>query len=839
MKVEFRHPVALSAAWAIALTMAPEADAQTVESRIATEVDEPTDHPSHLDPVIVTGTRRSGVTVPESSTPIDIVSGAMLERQGHGDLNDALRTLVPSLNVQRFSAQNTSAAVRPFSLRGLSPDETLVLVNGKRRHRSAAIQLSRLPLASGSQGPDLATIPMIAIERVEILRDGASAQYGSDAIAGVVNFRLKRASEGGLVLTRYGEYTKGDGQDFTIAANVGLKLSDRGFVNLSAEVTRAKPTDRAIQRADAARLVAAGNTAIADPVQPWGNTDSEGRRLFVNGELPIDDRTSLYAFGNYGESRADATQFWRDPTPTGSRADIFASVPLTNVAGGPRYSFAQTYPGGLLPIHRYRVKDASLTAGVKGTIGDDLDYDLSASAAESRIRFNVLDTVNPSLGPGAPTTYYVGAQRQQEEQLHADFVTAWDPKVLASPVNVAFGAEYRQETFQIEPGDATSYAAGPFARVIDPDTGRAIGLAVGSSAFPGLQPSQSGRWSRRNWAAYLDLETDVVRDVTLGLAARFEKFSDFGGTFNWKTSARWQVARPIALRASYNTGFRAPTPGQQHVTAIANNVNLQTGGLLVAATLPPSDAIARYYGAQDLRPEKSRNVSAGLVLTLPGDFVATVDWFHIRVKDRIGVTSPITVTAADQAALAARGIALNGTQTVAFFANAFSTTTRGVDAVLSKHLHVHAADVTLSAAANYTKTTPFDITDARAVDRERFIELSTFNPRWRGNLTGTVAFGSWNLLTRLNYYGSWTDAVPVPSAVAFDQRHAPRWLTDVEVAYQVNKRVSVALGAMNLFDKYPEREALPANVANGMQYPQHSPFGYNGRFVYARAQATL
>lgn len=790
-----------------------------------------------FEEVVVTGTRRSGVTVATAVTPIDIVSSETLTRQGFNDTNDLLRTAIPSLNVQRFSAQSFSAAVRPFTLRGLAPDQTLVLINGKRRHRSALIQLSRLPLANGSQGPDLSTIPSIAIERIELLRDGAAAQYGSDAIAGVINFQLKRDNEGGSAVAKYGQFYEGDGENITLQGNIGLPLGSNGFVNISAEYTKSDPTSRGIQVAAAQAAIDAGNTAIADPAQRWGNPDGEGARVFVNAEHE-GEKVTIYAFGNYAHATAQSTQFWRNPNPTGPRRDVFGSVPLTNMPGGPRFSFADVYPGGLLPVHDYKVTDASLTGGFKGDISD-LFYDFSASYAQSKGDFGVFDTLNPSLGPDAPTEYYVGFNRQRELQVHADFVYGLETGMFASPLNVAFGAEYRRESFAIGEGEPDSYRAGPFARVLDPDTGQFIGLAIGASAFPGYDPATAGSWSRSNWAGYLDLETDVVEDLTLAAAARFEDFNDFGSTFNYKFAGRYEIVDWASVRASYNTGFRAPTPGQQNVRSLSTSINLSDGSLNQIATLPPSHPLSQYFGAQALKPEKSKNYSIGAVLNFDDGTLFTVDYFNIRVKDRISVTSTYNITPADALALAALGIQLNGTQGVSFFANAFDTKTQGFDAILSKGWDVGSGRLDLSAAVNYTKTSLGDVSVPAAVDRQRTVEIAHFNPRWRGHLTGHYSVGPWSVMARTNYYGKFINGVNVVTATAFDQTYSAKVLFDLEVSYNVTDNIRLSVGGENVFDTYPEKEGRLANINNGMQYPQHSPFGYNGGFWYIRADANF
>lgn len=790
-----------------------------------------------LGEIVVTGTRREGVDISESMRPVDVIAADALTEQSATNLNDVLRTSVVSMNVQRFVAQDGSAFIRPFTLRGLPPDQTLVLVNGKRRHRSALVQITNQPLSAGAQGPDLATIPSIAIERVEVLRDGAASQYGSDAIAGVINFQLKRDRDGGTLLARAGTTYDGDGTEYTLQGNLGLPLTADGFFNVSAEYTNADPTSRGVQRPDAQALINAGNTAIPVPAQRWGNVETEAARGFFNAEVAATESVRAYAFGNYSWSSGDTEFFWRNPN---TRLDIFTSVPLTATAGGPRFTFRTQYPGGFTPLFGTTIKDASLTAGFRGETAGGLKYDLSASGADSELEYRLRNTVNPSLGPQSPTEFEPGTINQREQQFHADFVLPWSVGGFASPVNVAFGAEWRREEFEITAGDQASWQTGPYARVLDPNTNAFVGLAVGSSGFPGYAPSVAGANARRNWAGYLDLEADVTERLTFGIAGRFEDFSDFGSTFNWKASGRFELSDVVALRASVSTGFRAPTPGQSNIADVATNIDLTTGGLLLTATRPPDDPISLFYGARPLQPEESFNVSGGLVFTWGEGYLLTLDYFNIEVDDRIALTSRIPVTAADRAAMLAQGINPGEFQSVRFFGNFFDTETEGFDAVFSKNWTLANGKFGVSASANYTKSEVSTVRQPRAgvtvVDRERRIEISDFNPRIRGNLALNYERGPWSGLIRANYYGKWTDAVPnaTPTAISFDQEFPAEWLVDVEVSFAFSDALTATVGAENAFDVYPDEDRRPGQRNNGIVYPQFSPFGFGGGFYYGR-----
>lgn len=824
-----------SSALAISGGLSGPAQAQESPASAAPDAGPAEKDSASVESVVVTGTRRVGVTVPESATPIDVVSSDQLTKQGASNLNDSLRTAVPSLNVQRFVAQGESAFVRPFSLRGLPPDQTLVLVNGKRRHRSAFIQITNQPLGAGAQGPDLSTIPGIAVDRVEVLRDGAAAQYGSDAIAGVINFQLKRASEGTSAIASFGQFTQGDGAEYSVQVNQGLPLGSDGFLNLSAEYVDTDITDRGAQPLAALNEIAAGNTNVKNPAQLWGNPSGEAARFVLNSELPLRDSMAAYFFGAYAQSKGRAEQFYRSPT---ARLDVFRSVPLTTTPGGPRFSFASDFPGGMTPVQAPEFEDASGTIGLRGEWQNGLSYDFSGSLAQSAYDSIVTNTVNPSLGPDSPNTFFVGYHSQRESQLNADFVIPWNVGGLPEPVNVAFGTEYRRERFKAREGEPASYIAGPYARVLDPDTGQFIGLAIGSSAQPGLTPEDAGVWTQSNWAAYADIEADITEKLTLGVAGRYEDFDTFGETFNWKVLGRYELLDSLALRGSYNTGFRAPTPGQSNVTSEATTIDLVNGGLLVTAQLAPDNLISQFYGARSLEEEKSKNYSIGAVLTLPGGYLFTVDYFHIEVDNRISLTSIIPITPGDRAALTALGIDSGDTQAVRFFGNYFDTETEGVDAVFSKNWAMDSAAVLgLSASLNYTKNKVTNVADARAVNRERIVEISDFNPQWRGVLGATYERGPLNLRSRASYYGEWTDAVPnaVPTAASFDQIFGSEWVLDVEASYDVTKSVNVSLGVDNVLDTYPDKDVRSGQQVNGIVYPQFSPFGFNGAFWYARA----
>ena len=783
--------------------------------------------------IIVTGTRRNDLRAAESPTPIDIISSKELLSQGSSDVNDILRKEVPALNVQRFTSNDGSVFTRPYSMRGLPPDQTLVLVNGKRRHRGATVQLSNIPYIRGSQGPDLATIPSIAIGQLEVLRDGASANYGSDAIAGVLNFRLRTEREGATLIARYGQYYEGDGEDYLLQGNVGLPFTAGGFVNISGEYANSAITSRQNQRPDAQALIDAGVQGVPVPAQRTGNPEAEAARLFVNAGLDLNDRLEFYSFGNYSWTKGTTAFFYRNPVTN----PLFASVPLTQTPGGPRFTFRTLFPGGFSPDFHATTRDASLVGGLRGNVMGDLRFDLSSSYGRNNVVYRITNTVNPSLGPLSPTEFRAGELEQRELNFNLDLTYPLELG-LFEPMNLAGGLEWRRETWEVTPGELASYQVGPFASVLDPDTPSPtdrIGLPAGSSGFPGLGPSQAGTFSRSNWAAYSALEGDVTDWLTIGLAARYENFSDFGSAFTWKVNGRVEFSDAIAVRGSVNTGFRAPTPGQSNVSSTFANIDAITGQPFITGIVSPTNPVAILFGAKPLDPEKSFNITAGLVLTPARRLTFTLDYFNIKIEDRIGLSGGFTLTQAQRDQLVAAGIPGGGDfRTIQFFGNAFDSRTQGVDAVLTYGFDMLRGKATLSANANYTKAQVTRAGPLITGDRERLLELEDFVPDWKGSLGFNYEGSRIGLTTSATYYGKWTDFGPNE---ANDQTGGSEVLVDAELSYRVTKIFTLAVGGSNIFDNYPDREVRAGQLINGFKYLRFSPIGFNGGFWYLRGTA--
>jgi len=852
IKIWARASVALAA-----VALAHPADAQTLPADVAV-ADAP------RDAIIVTGTRRTDRTVSESTVPVDVFSADDLKSQASSDIKTAIKNLVPSFNLQRNALFDGSAFVRPPTLRGLPPDETLVLINGKRVHRSALVQVSGGSLALGAQGADLSQIPGAAVQRVEILRDGAAAQYGSDAIAGVINFALKSNAEGLSLNARYGEYYAGDGRDIQLSGNWGLKLGhEGGFINLTGEYINAHDTNRAVQRPDALVLEQQGYD-VKQPVTKFGSPDTESYRFFVNAELPLGEDT-LYFFGNYGYSDQVIDFNYRRPVavtttgPAGTPFTFGKSISLyyldrnadgTWNADGRTWNDATIFPNGFTPRFRSTNTDISAVGGYKGDIGG-LHYDASLGYGQNRIKYYISDTFNPSIGPDSPTSFYAGSLEQRELNANLDLSYPLDIG-LASPLNIAGGLEYRRESFLIGAGDAASYTQGIYA---SQTVKRADGTTflvthpVGSNGFPGYGPTSIVDRSRGSYAAYLDLEVDVTPRFTLGGAVRYEHYADFGGTTNVKATARYAINDAIALRGAASTGFRAPTPGQLYLR------NLQTSFIgtnpvpVQVATLSPGDAAARYYGATALKPEESVNFSGGVVLTPTSSFTVTADYYNIKVTNRIGLTSNFTVTDADRVQLAALGVVdPNSLGVVRYFTNGFATRTQGVDLVASYRATTGWGKLGSSLAVNYNRTKlvsrrTITLADGRAgqlIDDVRKRDIESLLPRWRGVFTQTAEAGPVDITARVNYFGKFTNnQLPANGG---DKTFGAEVSFDLEVGVKVADKFRIAVGAENILNNYPDRETRllypsTGSPASGFIYPDGSSLGVLGGFWYLRASA--
>ena len=848
-----------------------------------------------LEEVVVVGTRRRDRSAADSPVPVDVVTGDDFLAHGDTDMDNLLSSTVPSYNVSQEPISDAATFIRPATLRSLAPDATLVLVNGKRRHRAAVIALLGAGISGGSQGPDLSAIPAIALDRLEVLRDGASAQYGSDAIAGVMNFVLRSNSEGSIFDVKYGSHLEGDGNAITFAANKGFALTDAGFANISFEWKEQDPTSRSTQRPDAQGLIDAGNTSVRTPAaQIWGQPEISGdHKLFGNFGIDLGNGSEAYAFGNWAERQVEGGFYYRNPHtrggvfagPTVDPATGFtaaqggnASVPSVKVAdlnhvnrtgnnwtpestacpagvpivgnvpdagimdavrSNPNcYTLYEKFPGGFTPQFGGFISDYALSGGVRGELDSGWYYDLSATAGRSWASFYIYNTINPQLlwqRNEIDTHYDAGAYTETDRVVNFDMSRPFDTGGYA-PVNIAWGLEFRDETFRITNGEPNSF-------YIDPnlDSGLAAqGFGVGSNGFPGFQPGDAGDNTVSAFAAYFDVETDLSDAILVNGAVRYENYDEFGDTFDGKGAIRLQLTDTFALRASASTGFRVPTAGQANLRNVTTEFNM--GRLADIATLPPTNPVAIQKGAQPLTPETSTNVTLGAVFGL-GAADITLDYYNIQIKDRVAFTSRFNLTPGDVASLLAAGVSdATSFTSVRFFTNQQDVKASGVDVVATVPFDIGDGVTRLQLAANFSS-----------------IELTRFNPDFTGEsrraqieegrpgsrITATLSHsqGSWRVLGRLRHYGEYYDdptnsgGLP-PNGNAFYPGAAT--LFDFEAAYDVSDSVSVLGGLQNAFDTYPDINPTGQNgEVAGLIYPESSPFGFNGGYYYMRVTWSL
>jgi iron complex outermembrane receptor protein len=827
--------------------------------------------------VTVIGSRAQGRTVASSPVPIDVISGEQLSNSGYTETNKVLSQLVPSFNFPQPSITDGTDTVRPATLRGLSPDQTLVLINGKRRHTTALLNING-SVGRGSAAVDLNLMPSIAIGRVEVLRDGAAAQYGSDAIAGVINFQLAQKRDfSGRVTVTHGYYdtrmdgvqgfagltssttgapalapdgtlavtTTGkdrhvtDGATTTVAATIGLPIAQEGFFDVSAEYQTRNPTNRT--GFDPRQQYALSGGSL-DPREftfdryshRYGDAKTQDLKLFVNAGLPLGPEATVYAFGSYNFRDGESAAFYR-------LANDARNIPAI-------------YPDGFLPLINTTLEDVSGTAGVKGEIGDGFHYDLSIGTAENKFDFQIKNSLNRSFGPTSPTAFDSGGLRYTQTVANLDLSREIEVGSLSN-VTLAAGGEYRRETFQLRPGGVPSYAAGPV-----------VG-ASGAQGFPGISPSIGGQRvdqlrARHNVSAYAEIDVEVNDMFTVQGAGRYEDYSDFGSDWNGKLAARFEPVKGFALRGAVSTGFRAPSLQQQFFSASATN---NVGGLLLeTVTLPIDNPIAIALGATPLKAETSVSYSAGAVFTGIRGLSLTVDAYQVSIDDRIVVTDNLTATRTNGVpsgsnpgltiAQILNNAGFSNTNAARFFVNGVDTRTRGIDAVATYRFDLGGGRANLTAGYNYNETkierilaAPGPLANIPGLvlfGRQESLRLTDGQPRTKLNFSLDYDHDWVGFYVRTNRYGKTLAAGTDPFG---DVPLKAKWVTDVEVRTTVFDKIDWAIGANNLFDVYPSLTPVGRGVdpVTGAArnygatnyvtpYSSFSPFGFNGRFLYAR-----
>ncbi len=754
---------------------------------------------TQLDAMLVTGTRASNRTQFDTLAPVDVFSREDIQSVNSSDLTDVLAQLVPSFVVQRLPMADGQVFVRPATLRGLSPDQTLVLVNGRRFHRSALLG------SRGSQAADLAQIPSSAVKRIEVLRDGASAQYGSDAIAGVINIILE--DEVGTELTvGYSQYAQGDGASRDIGARTGFQLGDYGSLVLFAEASDSEVTSRTRQRPDAIAFQAAHpELDVPDPVQRWGQPELENRRVGFNLKSMLGETLELYAFGLYGHSEGVSDFNWRNPdTTTGA----FRTTPLF-----PGWNLRDIYPTGFSPRYSNEQDDIQLVGGLRGEFTPDFRWDVSASYGRNEIDYRLGNSINASLGPDSPSDFYLGRLSQTEKNVNADFNYAWNVGPFAEPINVAFGAEYRQETYAVRAGDPASYAVG---------RGAAAGLEANANGAPGFSTRQAGSWSQQSKAAYLDVEVPLAERWSIGVAGRYEHFSSFGRTLDGKLSARFEITPDIALRGTVASGFRAPTPGQLNTTSTVQGLDTTTLQIFTSGRLSPSDPLAQQLGAKPLTPEQSRTASLGLTWRNDWGLSGSVDVYDIQLTDRFSQSASFAVPAGVPNPM--------GYTSVNYYTNDFDTTTRGVDVVGNYQRALGEGRLGMTLAWNYNRTEVDAGGTSVATNETQRVLFEDRLPQHKGSFTSTYDVGKWSLMARARYYGPWTDSSGNATGDIY-QRFGKMAFLDLAVGYTFNEHHSLRVGADNVFDTYPDEATFQAS--RGLVYSRNAPYDTDGANLHA------
>ena len=864
-----------------------------------------------VEVVVSVGTRVRTRTAADTAVPVDVFNREQVESINSSDLVDVLSAIVPSFSVRREPISDGASFIRPTHLRGLDTHHTLVLVDGKRWHRAALMRLGGF----GAHGPDVGSIPAIAIDSVEVLRDGAAAQYGSDAIAGVINFKLKTDASGLRLRTRLGGYAQGDGEEATVEAGIGVPLGDAGFLNIGAQASDSAPTSRSepyditiggsgvspleatasqatvngvtyygpdaftfsyspggdivqvlpgsdgipddldTRFADNYRRIG-GDRDFASPAQIWGQPDRRQANVVVNAALPL-AAVELYGFATYATKDQTGGFFYRRP-------GVSQLLPVRLADGSIYDPRASRYPSGFTPQFSGDVVDQAILGGVRGERPNGFMFDVSASRGADEIRYRIANTMNPSMGPQTPTRFRPGNLVNVESAVNADFAWPWEIG-LPSPVNVAFGMEYRDEIYRIEAGDPSSYEVGPFGRPdpfnfeitqaevdADPDDDltaiecripgfESVGspcpagdpinntLPIGSNGFPGYPPAFSSELHRHSQAVYVDLEGDLTLRWLANVAVRYESFSDFGDVGIWKLATRYKATDNVNLRASFGTGFRAPTPGQLATTNVSTRID-PDGFPRAEGVFPSTHPAAALFGGQPLDPERSKSWTLGLAATPFERFTLTADLYRIRLDDRIVLSSQFAVGPEEAADLMRLGVpGANDIAQVRFFTNDVQTETSGVDLVASWAFDSSLGSTTLNAAFNVNRTRILD--RGRFVDAEAEHDVEKGIPARRGVITAVHGVGRFDVLLRARYYGEYKNTLD--ASLETIQAFGREVMVDIELTRTWRETLSLKAGVQNIFDNYPDRGEF--EVCCGRIYRSDSVTPWQGALVYLQA----
>ncbi len=805
-----------------------------------------------LDAIVVTGARTQRSAV-ETTVPVDVVTAAEIAQSPHTELNQVIRDIIPSFNASHQTISDGSDHVNPASLRGLGPDQVLVLINGKRRHHSALTHVNGT-FGRGTVGVDLNAIPTAAVERIEVLRDGAAAQYGSDAIAGVVNIILRSQTDALIGNVQTGVTGEGDGEQVNADANFGFDVGESGFFNVTGEYLNRQSTNRSDpyqgalfftdRTADDAEIAARGLTREGLSMRT-GQGEAIFGSAFFNGAFNLSGDAELYTFGGITHRNGIATGFYRRPIQ--EERVVFS-----------------LYPNGFLPEIHTQVGDRAITVGLRGRKAA-WDFDLSVASGRNTFQYNIENTNNASVGDASPISFDAGKLSYRETTGNLDAVRLIDTGGTLRSLSLVLGGEFRVENFEIGAGQFESYSLGNGGSVpgVDFDTiSTGEPKAAGSQVFPGFQPSNEVNRNRNSIAAYGGLEAQVSDRFMVDVGGRFENYSDFGNTFNGKVAARFEVAEDFALRAAVSNGFRAPSLNQLWF----NNVSTQfvidpvTSELVPARVLTGSnkDPVTKAFGVPDLKEETSINVSGGFTWRPMNNLSITSDLYYIDIDDRIVLSSRFSTSDAtiggDVAGILAPFASL-GVSQAQFFVNAVDTETKGVDVVINYLTQLMDGSLNLTGSANFTKTEVKSInvpqsiadrftmgsTDAIAdvlFNREEFNRLETALPRQAGSVSARWTRGRVNVGLSGNYYGK---IFYRPTNTANDEEFGAKVLFDANAGYEVTNGVTLQVGANNIFNTFPDKHQKDANISSGnFPYSRRvTQYGMNGGYYYAQLRVFL
>ncbi|MCC2958466.1 TonB-dependent receptor [Massilia sp. IC2-477] len=768
--------------------------------------------------VVVLGSRTQAKTALDTAVPVGLISAKDLQSAGSLELGKVLQDLDPSFNFTTTFISDGTDIIRPATLRGLGPDQLLVLVNGKRRHQQALVNVQQT-IGRGSAGTDINAIPLSAIQSIEVLRDGAAAQYGSDAIAGVINIVLKKGVTDTQLSASAGTTSEGDGDTYTASAHKGMPLgADGGYLNLSVEGRRRNETNRA-----------GVDTARVNPprvTQRIGDSLAKDGYLWLNAGLPVGGG-ELYAFGGASKRTGDAAGFFR--------------------SAGDARNVPAVYPNGFLPNINTTVKDASLAVGYKHDLANDWSVDLSLNHGRSELGFHESNSINVSYyyeNGSSPLEADTGKLKFDQTTLNLDFKGSVD--FAGAPLYIGTGFEWRRDNYQIVAGDPVSYQYGrtndPRKIIRDQSGGIA---ASGIQGFPGYTPGTEVDDGRHNTAYYVDLERKVGDALSLGAAVRHERYSDFGNTTIGKLSVRYDPSRLVGLRASGSTGFRAPGVQQKFYSSVSTNLNA-AGVLTETLTARENSAVTRAFGIAPLQEETSKSASVGMILRPTSNFSVTADLYRTNIDDRIVFSSNIAPESGACPTAAACPIkAILDPLRVGqaqFFTNAIDTTTTGFDLVAQHTTRGQGSTLVLSGQLGFNRTKVKDrhsqssvLSGVQLFDDTQVTLIEKGQPRQHHVVAADYTVGQWNATARANYFGEVEGQGFTPG---FIQTWDAKWIVDLTARYNFTRKLSLTAGVNNVFDTYPTKwdpvKAAPFPQLGFTYCWETCPFGINGRSMYAK-----